>query len=255
MIKAGIDPAAYLSYDKDWYDSAIRALDAELARLFERLRAAGLDRDTAVVFLSDHGEEFHDHGRMWHGQGVYGEMMHVPLLVRWPARVPAGLTVDEPVQLLDVMPTLLDLAGLAHPAGLHGQSLVPLLQVRGTEGGAAAANGWKRRPVIMEKLPLDGTEHPETTEAVAIIDGDWKLIHNKVRPAHLPEFELFDAARDPLDQKNVASAHPDVVQRLAKALDGWHAMAVAARLKPDAEAAEGLSPEQLQRLRSLGYVR
>ncbi len=255
MIKAGIDPVTYLSYDKDWYDSAIRAFDAELARLFERLRTAGLDRDTAVVFLSDHGEEFHDHGRMWHGQSVYGEMMHVPLIVRWPAKVPSGSSVDEPVQLIDVMPTLLDLAGLAHPPGLHGQSLVPLLQARGTQNSDAAANGWKRRPVIMEKLPLDGKTHPETLEAAAIIDGDWKLIHNKTRPPGLPEFQLFDAKRDPLDQKNVASEHPEVVERLAKALDGWHKMAAAARLKPDADATKGLSPEQLQRLRSLGYVR
>ena len=70
---------------------SIRALDSELARLFERLRSAGVDRDTAVVFLSDHGEEFQDHGRMWHGQSVYGEMVHVPLVVRWPASVPAGM--------------------------------------------------------------------------------------------------------------------------------------------------------------------
>lgn len=252
MLAAGIDPAAYIAHEKDWYDGSIRGLDAELARLFAQLQAYGIDRDVAVVFLADHGEEFHDHGRMWHGQSVYGEMMHVPLVVRWPAGLEGGRVVDEPVELVDVMPTVLDLTGLPHPKGMQGQSLVPWL--RGGRGDAAA-NGWKRRPVIMEKQPLGAPTHPEATEAYAIIDGNWKLIRYKARAAGRPEYELFEFPKDRLDANNVAAAHPDVVQRLSKALDGWHAMATAARLKPDAETTKSLSAEELQRLRSLGYVK
>jgi arylsulfatase len=258
MIKAGLDPAAYIAYDRDWYDSSIRGLDAELARLFERLRRAGLDDKTAVVFLSDHGEEFHEHGRMWHGQSNYGEMIRVPLIVRWPGRIPAGGVVEQAVQLIDVMPTLLDFSQLAHPEGLQGQSLAPLVQRpsnAGTRGTVAAANGWRQRPVIAEKQPMGQPGHPAETESYAIIDGTWKLIHNKVRPPERPEFELFDAVGDPLDQVNVAEQHPDVVKRLAKALDGWHSMAAAAKLKPDSEAVGNMTPEQLQRLRSLGYIK
>ena len=249
MLKAGVDPATYLAHERDWYDGSIRALDTELVRLFRRLRALGLDRDVALVFLSDHGEEFQEHGRMWHGQSVYGEMMHVPLVVRWPAGIEPGRKVEEPVQLLDVMPTLLDLSGLEHPAGIQGQSLVPLL--RPASGGRA----WSRRPVILEKQPMGDEEHPEASELYGVIDGSWKLIHNKVRPADRPEFELYDIAKDRLDTTNVASEHPDVVERLAKVLNGWHTMAAAARLKPDAETTSTLSAEELQRLRSLGYVR
>ena len=250
MLQAGVDPEAYLRHDKDWYDGSIRGLDAELARLFARLRALGLDRDVAVVFLSDHGEEFHEHGRMWHGQSVYGEMMHVPLVVRWPAGLDAGRIVDEPVQLLDVMPTLLDLSGLPHPEGMQGQSLLPLLR-----GGTDGASGWKRRPVILEKQPMGEPDHPGASESYAIIDGNWKLIHNKVRPADRPEYELYEFPKDRLDRRDVSGEHPEVVQRLAKALNGWHTMATAARLKPDSETAKTLSAEELQRLRSLGYVR
>ena len=72
-------------------------------------------------------------------------------------------------------------------------------------------------------------------------------------PGGGPEFELFDAT-DPLNRRR-RGANPDIVERLAKALDGWQEMAAAARLKPDTETAKTLSPEQLQRLRSLGYVR
>lgn len=251
MLKAGVDPAVYLAYEKDWYDGSIRGLDAEMARFFQRLRRLGLDRDVAVVFLADHGEEFQEHGRMWHGQSVYGEMMHVPLLVHWPAGIPAGRVIDEPVQLVDVMPTLLDLSGIEPPEGVQGRSLVPLLR----PSSSGSAQTWSRRPVILEKQPMTGDGHPEATESAAIIDGGWKLIHNTVRPEDRPEYELFEFPADRLDQKNVAAEHPDVVERLSKALDGSRAMAAAARLKPDAETTKTLSAEELQRLRSLGYVR
>jgi arylsulfatase len=250
MLKAAVEPAAYLSYEKDWYDGAIRGLDAELSRLFERLRALQLDRDVAVVFLADHGEEFQEHGRMWHGQSVYGEMMHVPLAIRWPAGIEAGRVIDEPVELVDVMPTLLELSRIKPPAGIQGQSLMPLMQPSKNAGA-----GWNHRPVVMEKLPMGEPEHPGATEAYAIIEGNWKLIHNKTRPADRPEYELYEFPKDQFDQTNVAAAHPDVVQRLSKAIAGWHSMAMAARLKPDAETAKTLSAEELQRLRSLGYVK
>src|SRR5262245_3589870 len=259
MRAAGIDAKPYLAYDKDWYDGSIRALDAEIARLFERLRADGLDDKTAVVFMSDHGEEFHDHGRMWHGHSVYGELAHVPLFIRWPGRVPSGKRVDEVVESIDIMPTLLDFSQLAHPNGIQGQTLLPLLEMNGGRQPAA----WKGRPAITEKTvmttpgdtPDPNNERDASWESVAINDGDWKLIRHTIRPAGRPEYELFDAARDPLDQHDVAAEHADVVQRLAKALDGWRQMAKAARLKPDAEATKNMSPDQLRRLKSLGYVK
>jgi arylsulfatase len=256
MVKAGVDPAAYIAYDKDWYDSSIRGLDAELARLFERLRTTGLDEKTAVMFLSDHGEEFHEHGRMWHGQSAYGEMMRVPLVVRWPGGVAAGRVVNEPVQLIDVMPTLLDLSRLEPAKGMQGQSLLPLLTAQVDDGnGGSAASRWREKPIILEKRPQGQPGYPNSTESIAVITGDWKLIQHKVRPPQLPEFELFHALNDPFDQANVADQHPEIVKRLAQVIEGWHSTAIAARLKPDSENTGNLTPEQLQRLRSLGYIR
>lgn len=164
--------------------------------------------------------------------------------------------MDETVQLIDVMPTLLALSHLEPPPGLQGQSLAALLA---SGSGASAqirpeSSAWTRRPAITEKAAEEGP-HPSATEAYAIVDEGWKLVHRRVRPPGRPEFELFDARRDPLDQTDVGADHPDVVQRLAKVLDGWRAMALAARLKPDSETTKGLTADQLQRLRSLGYVR
>jgi arylsulfatase A-like enzyme len=252
LIKAGLDPEAFLQYSKDWYDGSIRGMDAELGRLVERLRELGLAERVVVAFYSDHGEEFHEHGRMWHGQSVYGEMIRVPLILWGPGRVGKGLSVEEPVQLIDVMPTLVELAGLRMPEGAQGQSLRPLLA---PPVDGVRAEGWKRRPVVAEKQPMGGAEHPGASESYAIIEDGWKLIHNVARPPDRPELELFDFLKDPLDQRNLAAEHPERVERLARALGAWRQYAQTARLKPDSEAAKELSREQLERLRSLGYVR
>jgi arylsulfatase A-like enzyme len=256
LIKAHLDPEAFIRFSKDWYDGSIRGMDAELSRVVERLQEMGLEDRSVIAFYADHGEEFHDHGRMWHGQSVYGEMVRVPLVLWGPGRVPKGVKVEEPVELIDVMPTLLEYAGLAVPPAAQGQSLRPLLSANGREGKVAAAgSGWKRRPIIAEKQPMGGSGYPLQTECYAIVDGSWKLIHNVARPPEQPEFELFDFYKDPLDQTNVAAEHPDVVDRLGKALDAWHRMALEAKLKPDSEETKGMTAEQLERLRSLGYVR
>ena len=82
----------------------------------------------------------------------------------------------------------------------------------------------------------------------------FKLIHHRTREEGTPEFELFDVMKDPLDRTDLASGHPDEVKRLSEILDSWDKMANAARLAPDSETMEGLSQQQLERLRSLGYI-
>jgi len=251
LKQASFDPDEFVKYDQDWYDGSIRGMDVEIARLVERLRDLGIEDRTLLVFLSDHGEEFLDHGRMFHGQTVYGELTQTPLIMHWPAGIPAGRVVDEVVETIDVMPTLLDLCGIKSPPGIQGQSLVPLLR-------ADSSSAWKRRPAFSEKArtePGAGSPPPFETESYAIVDGSWKLIHNTLRETGAPEFELYDLTRDSLNKTDVAAQHADIVEKLSKTLDGWHEKAVAAKLKPDSEMTKNLSPAQLQRLRSLGYVR
>jgi arylsulfatase A-like enzyme len=253
---AGIDPAAYIRYSKDWYDGSIRGMDAEIARVVERLEELGLRDRSLVAFFADHGEEFHEHGNMWHGRTVYGEMMRVPLIVWGPGHVPKGLKIEEPVQLIDVMPTLLEVSGLTVPKEAQGQSLRPLLAAPDAQGAVAANGGWKRRPLVSEKHPFgNSTEFPGAGESYAIVEGNWKLIHNVVRPPEKPEYELYDFYKDEHDQKDLAAQNPEVVSRLSKMLEGWRRMATQAQLKSDTEATKGLTAEQLERLRSLGYVK
>jgi arylsulfatase A-like enzyme len=122
-------PAADAAIMKANYLGEAQAADAALGRALDALRASGrLDR-TLVILTSDHGEEFHEHGGWTHGQSLYEELVRVPLVVRAPAGGPgAGRRVDEPVSLVDLFPTIVDLAGVASSARCSGRSLAPLLQ-------------------------------------------------------------------------------------------------------------------------------
>jgi arylsulfatase A-like enzyme len=245
LLQAGLDPTAYVGHEKDWYDGSIRAMDAEIGRLAERLRSLGLEGSTLLVFTSDHGEEFLDHGRMFHGQSAYGELNHAPLILWQPGGVRAGV-VEDVVGTIDLMPTLLTLSGVPVPAAAQGRSLVPLVR------GSAAADGWEERPTITEKV-MSRDEHHDS-ESCAIVAGGWKLVHNTVRTPRMAEYELYDFAHDPLDQKDVSASHAEVVTKLAAQLAAWRQRAERERVKPDSEAAQGLGSEDLERLRALGYL-
>ena len=247
LLKAGVDPEQFIGQYHDWYDGSIRGMDMEIGRLLERLQALGLTDSTLVAFIGDHGEEFLDHGRTWHGHSVYGELVNVPLLLWWPGVVPAGLTVDDTVRSIDLMPTLLALSGLSAPEGIQGQSLLPLMG--GPAGGAGVAAEWIVRPAGSERDLGDG-------RSVSIVADGWKLVQNIDLPdEEHPEFELFDHREDPLNLVNLADEQPDIVERLSKDIDRWQRQAESAQLKSDEELSSTLSADELRRLRSLGYVR
>ena len=151
LQKAGFDPDAYTAFNEGWYDGSIRGMDAEVGRLMERLRSLGLAQKTLVVFTGDHGEEFLDHGRSFHGQSVYGELTNLPLIFHRPGSITAGLRVAETVESIDIMPTLLAMSGLPLPREAQGVSLVPLL----------TSGRWTPRPAFSEKAEtLDDNDAP-----------------------------------------------------------------------------------------------
>jgi arylsulfatase A-like enzyme len=245
----------FIAFEHNWYDGSIRGMNAEIGRVMERLRELGLDEKTLVIFLSDHGEEFLDHGYPFHGQSVYSELTHVPLAFRWPGVITPGQRVDEPVQLIDVMPTLLSFCGLPAPKEVQGQSLLPL--IRSSHPPSGPNSTWKSVPVISERQATaerGSAPIPHDLESYAIRWEGWKLIHNVHRHDDRPEFELFDQKQDLLDKHNLAAEHPERVKALSKMLAAWKEKTLTFQLKPDSELEQQLSPDEAQRLRALGYL-
>lgn len=254
LAAAGVDAASFTQQNLDWYDGSIRSVDAEIGRLISHLRSLGLDLRTLIAVVADHGEEFLDHGKMFHGQSVYGELTNVPLLLWAPGRIRPGTVVEQTVQNIDLMPTLLDLSGLAAPQGIQGTSFASLLGPGMTQGGERRT--WRERPAFSEKSATVDVlgPPPRGTQSFSVTHDGWKLIYNEKRPAGAPEYELYDHRRDPLDRTDVAARHPDRVQRLARLIDGWRRKVRSQRLPSDQEASKSLGSEELERLRSLGYI-
>lgn len=243
-----IPPEEFVGYNEDWYDGSIREMDTQLGRLLERLETLGLADKTLIAFTSDHGEEFLDHGRTFHGHTVYGELTNVPLVFWSPGRIEAGLSSDEVVESVDILPTLLEISGIEVPEKVQGASLLPLM---GGGGGA-----WESRPAFTQQAK---TVHPFGTfdpavERYAVTTNEWKLIHSVQRRPNMPEFELFDVTEDPLNQNNVADEHPEIVKELAAEIDRWRDNAETAKLPSDAEALEEMDAGELEKLRNLGYI-
>ncbi|HYO14137.1 MAG TPA: sulfatase [Thermoanaerobaculia bacterium] len=212
------------------YDAEIAANDAAFGDLVALLKARGLWGSTAVVFLSDHGEEFHDHGGWEHGRTLHTEMLDVPLIVRLPG-VGEGRAVDRLAQHIDLVPTLLDSLGLPVPDAVEGRSLLPA--IAGAEEGTEedAAFSW---------LDVDGFR------AGAVSTPAWRLLDERAPEA---DRGLFDRRADPGEARDLAADRP-VRAGFLRAL-----LLAAEREGPRLEAGRGTVDEELrQRLRALGYV-
>ena len=180
------------------YYALVTHIDAEMGRLLGHLRRLGVADDTVVVFSSDHGEMLGDHGFVEKCL-MYEESVRVPCILEWPAGLPAGGEVHSPVGGVDLMPTLLELAGAPLPAPLDGRSLAAALR-RGAEPEPA--------PVLAEIAGItseEAMEHgdlaPDQLAAhVMLRDGDWKYVRNR----HDID-ELYDLGADPREMHNVAA--------------------------------------------------
>lgn len=223
-------PFPYSAHYRDRpYLGEIAYADAQLGRLLERLRADPRWDRTLLVVAGDHGEGLYDHGERWHTTLVYETTQRVPLIVRAPGARAARVT--RPVGLADVMPTILDLAGLAAPAGLRGISLRPALQ------GGDLPN----RPIYFETLA--GSLAYGWAELRGVRHDRWKLID-------AGEGELFDLQADPAEETNLAAAEPGRLKTLRAELRELAEPADAS----DAATAVRLDPDTRRRLSDLGYV-
>ena len=251
--KAGVPIEPFIAYGKDLYDGDVRANDDAIERLLAAVGTKADLSDLLIIVTADHGEEFFEHGGTCHGFLLYDELIHVPLLMIAPGLLPEGLVVREPVRSIDVYPTILDLLGVARPAGLQGESFAGLVRGQGGDG----------RLVFSEnhETPQASAFLLDQGVTLAVVRRPWKLILNLKSPVNRPRprRELYDLERDPAEQHDVAGEQPALAAELERSLLAWWS-ANQARRKHASQATltaadlREADPETFQELKRLGYV-
>ena len=195
--------------DKDYviaqYDGAIAYMDACIQTLFNALETRGVLDETIVVLNGDHGETLYDHECWFDHHGLYDVTLHVPLIIRYPGRVPAGKRVAGYNQHKDLVPTLLELADIKTDIAFDGESLTSLMngEIISYESEFYITEcTWMRK---------HGWRTPE-----------WKLIVALEPDFHFkPPVELYNLIQDPDENNNLAETHPDIVNVLETRMKSW----------------------------------
>lgn len=218
-------PGSDLPENSPVMGAMIERMDAGIGRILDTLDRLGLSENTLVVFMSDNGgyEELQDQAPLRGGKAMlYEGGIRVPLALRWPGVIPPGRTSDEPVVTHDFFPTIMSMAGLPYvPDRLDGIDLFPLLQGK-TERLSREALYWH----------LPNYHHQGVGPQSAIRWGDWKLVENLERSqlGQPHAYELFNLARDPGEQNDLADSMPAVTQKLQQKLSAWKEEAAVGRM-------------------------
>lgn len=188
------------------YYAMVAALDEQVGRLVAEIDKAGVRENTIIVFTSDHGEMFGAHGRVFK-MTFYEEAIRTPMLIRWPGHIPAGSTSDACISTVDIMPTLLGLAGREIPKAVEGMNLAPLaLGKEGPEPEAALLQGMGHTYLWQDGFEWRALRDKRYTYARYLRDG---------------KEHLFDNAADPLQKQDLATIETqrDTLKRLREQMD------------------------------------
>jgi arylsulfatase A-like enzyme len=229
------------------YAGEINYLDRIVGSFMQQLASLPAADRTLVVLTADHGEEFNEHGKLGHGETLFNHVLHVPLGFYWPGKIASG-TSEAPVELIDIMPTVLDLLSVKAPPNLDGTSLRPVIS--GKPSGVAD------RPVLSElhtafgdcrRLHLEGTC---VVDRVAVQTADFKFMSSQI-----PQFEvLYDLGRDPGETHDVIQDFPAEATRY-RTLAQRYAAEQPQQAFPAAAPTAAMDEETRERLRALGYLK
>jgi arylsulfatase A-like enzyme len=224
------DGVECLDYYLSQYDASIRYTDDQILQTLSRLEELGILEESWLVLTADHGESFLERGLWNHGNDLYEEEIHVPLIVVPPREFESRVrVVEEVVQGTDLFPTLLEMAGIRAPFPVQGRSLLPLLQgMRSLGPRITSSDGWKR---------------------LAVRQGRWKLMWSGQRRT----LALYDLDSDSHERRDVNNVYPGVSSRLRFRMKGL--MAASATLATRFPRLTAAVDEDLAReLRALGYL-
>jgi arylsulfatase A-like enzyme len=219
------------------YDGEVRYIDANIERVLGTLKRLHLYDDSLIVFTSDHGEEFWEHGRLGHGHSLYDELLRVPLIVKLPGSKQRGRTAVA-VSTASVTPTILDASGIRYDAGnVSVPSLLPLID--------SAAGTYTEFPIVSgAQIMFDRRE--------AVFFEGYKYIVSAVDGKE----ELFDLSADPREQNSVAALAAGRIEQAHRLLQAHSASAASLRKRLRIEeGAIQADEDTVRRLRTLGYLK
>ena len=235
------------------YDGAVLYLDDIFKRLLDRIQQLGLYQNTLIIFSSDHGEQFQEHGGLAHGRSLYQGEIHIPLIIKAPSGYGReGLRISTNVSAIDIPTTVLDLIKVRPPDSFQGRSLLPLLQGQPLEETMAFAELNNARLLAILKWGYkylsEYSEDPLAPQKSSGISGQKSVIRQ----------ELYDLKRDPGEAHNLAASRPDLLNLFYKEKETF--MEFASRFRQtrfrDQDANRiMLDDSRREQLRALGYIR
>ncbi len=216
------------------YDAGIAYFDQQLGKVIERLKKDGLYDESLIIFTSDHGEEFREHGEFLHNQ-PYEESIRVPLLVKFPQGENRGKRVKSPVELIDIYPAVLDYLGLSPDEYVQGISFLPLIEYGKT----------RTKPVFARQ------KSPDRARVYSLKKGRYKLVYDFSDG----RAELYNLKADPGEKTDIAEKEPELAAYLEKKLIKTvkeNASLAGSFKKSGGKPA--LSSKEIEKLKSLGYL-
>lgn len=283
LKKSAIEPVPFFNTMKELYKETMAHQDFQLNQLVNRLKSEGEWENTLLIIASDHGHPaatFSRFGRAledpmpeeWRG-GILGSFKTwIPMMFIWPGHIAEGQRLSQQVSMIDMLPTILDLTDLPLPDGLQGQSLAPLL---------LGKKGWEQKPVIFDEIYVD-MNTGNLLGNIEVIDGQWgasleifqgpngkelSAYRRYQAPAfgrwrypphefpNIPRLLVYDLWNDPHALSNINEERPDLVKKYTQFLEKrWKEhQALAINFSQTQKGA--LNKEQIETLRSLGYIR
>jgi len=226
-------PSPYKEIYKDNpYDGEIAFTDEHIGVLLSELKDLKIDKNTFIIFASDHGESLGEHGENGHAVFIYDTTLKVPLIFSYPGVIPEGKVVEKQVRLIDIMPSLLDYLHIKKNREIQGTSLAGLIR------GAL-----KKFSLPAYSESFYGKIHFNWDELRSFHEGDWKYIKSR-------EPELYNIKDDPDELFNLAEKRSDLIKELDKKLDKF-----LKKTSSELEEAEvEMDEETRQKLMSLGYI-
>ena len=230
LVSGNGEAPGYRPHCVSQYDGGIAYVDHQIGEVVTWLKRRGAYDNTMIVVTSDHGEAFGERHRVGHANSPYQNLLHVALIVKYPHQAHRG-TEERPVSLTDVAPTILEAAGIAVPQTMQGRSLTAVAD----------------RDIFSETFPCPVAHSPDCPNgctARAIFSWPYKFITTS--NGHR---ELFDLSGDPTESRNLYVQQPERAAQLAGRLSLWMKS-----MPQQSRETHTLSPEDLRRLKSLGYV-